>query len=314
MMYRPLLFLLSFFLLSVVGCKKSEEDDTVSGMSILFSDNNHAVRGKVSYDYTMDNCGNINLITGVKESDGNYSELKLTLLHNGALAKAQYFKQNSSNNGHYFAPHLQAEKSFQISDFKYDKSGGHLSFSFKGKVYKGSGQDDERILTGNVDLTAIEYVPCKGLILDVMTENPSFNFFSMYSSAGTTTSGLGTANQYIQYAYNVHSNAGQYMSLRLDSDISELVNKEMVFDDSNEKLGVKYWEYQGPFMLAESYGYIDHNWKRFQTRGKITGIHRTFGERSVEPYYQGLIIMDILNESRVVKEDVEIPFYVKSLK
>jgi len=313
-MYRPLLFLLSFFFFSFVGCKKSEENDAVSGMSILFSDNSHAVRGKVSYDYTMDNCGNINLITGVKESDGSYSELKLTLLHNGALAKAQYFKQNSSNDGHYFAPHLQAGKSFQISDFKYDKSGGHLSFSFNGKVYKGGGQDDERILAGKVDLTAIEYVPCKGLIIDVMTENPSFNFFSMYSSAGTLSSGLGTANQYTQYAYNVYSNAGQYLSLRLDSDISELVNKEIVFDDSNEKRGVRYLEYQGPFMLAESYGYFDHNWKRFQTRGKITSIQRTIGERSFEPYYQGLIIMDILNEGRVVKEGVELPFYVKSLK
>ncbi len=313
-MNKPLLLLLSFLLSFVVGCKKSEENDATSGSGVFFSDNNHAVRGQVNRNYKLDNCGHITLITGIKESDGTYSELKFTLLHNGALAKVKYFKQGMSDNGSYFAPHLQAEKSFQISDFKYVKTAGHLSFSFNGRVYSGAGQDNERILAGKVDVNSIENVPCKGFIVDIMTENPSFNFFSIYSSAGTVTSELGSANQSTQYAYNVYSNAGQYISLRLDRDISELVNKEVVFDDSNEKFGVKYWEYQGPIMLGESYGYIDHNWKRFQTKGRVIDIHRTTGERSVEPYYKGLIIMDIINEGRVVKEAVEIPFYVKPLK
>lgn len=310
-MKKYLLLLLFFCPLLIVSCKKSEEINPLSNMSIVFSDNNHPVRGKVKYDYNLDNCGQINLITSVKESDGTYSQLKLTLLSNGALAKVQYFKQNSSADGNYFAPHLQPEKSFQIADFKYEKAGGRLSFSFRGKVYKNNEQ--ERVLTGKVDLHTIKYAPCEALILDVMTVKPAFNFFSMYSSSTKSTVNPDRSDQYNYYTYVAHSNSGQFISLKLESDISKLVGQEIDFDDTNPLYSVKYWEYTGLFMLEESYGSLDQNWKRFQTRGKFTSIQKVSDERYNKPYYKGIIVMDILDEGRLVKESVEIPFYMSSM-
>ncbi|ULT22707.1 hypothetical protein KUH03_25670 [Sphingobacterium sp. E70] len=194
MMNRSLLVFSVFFLFLVAGCKKSEESGADSKASILFSDNNHAVRGKVTYDYNLDNCGQINLITAVKEDNGDYAELRLTLLQNGALAKVQYLKQNSPDDGNYFAPHLQTEKSFKISDFKYDKKGGRLSFSFDGKVFKNNKPDSERILAGKVELNSIQYVPCEALIFDVMTVNPAFNFFAI---PGTSNNSVNTTGDQI---------------------------------------------------------------------------------------------------------------------
>lgn len=305
-----LLSFVSFFL--VISCKKSEESNADSKISIQFSDNNHAVRGKVTYDYNLDNCGQINLITAVKEDNGNYAELKLTLLQNGALAKVQYFKQNSPDDGNYFAPHLQTEKSFKIADFKYDTKGGRLSFSFDGKVYKNNKTDGERILSGKVELNSIQYAPCKALIFDVMTVNPAFKFFSLPGSSTNSVNTTGGTDKYKEFAYNVYSNAGQFLSLRLDRDISKLIGQEIAFDDGNKMFNVKYWEYIGPYMLSESYGPIDENWKQFQTRGKLINIQKMFDNRYVKPYYSGLIIMDILDDGRMIKQAVELPFYLSS--
>ena len=309
---RYLLLFAVFFLLFTAGCKKSEESDSEATMSILFSDNNHAVRGKVNYDYNLDNCGQINLITAIKEADGTYAELKLTLLQNGALAKVQYLKQNSPDEGQYFAPHLQAEQSFKVSDFNYDKAGGHLSFSFSGKVFKNDEPGSERMLTGKVDLNAIQYTPCTALIFDVMTVNPAFNFFSISSSSQKSVNTTAGPDQYSDFFYSVYSNAGQFISLKLEHDISKLVGQEIAFDESNQLTNVFYWEYTGPYMLAESYGPIDRNWKKFQTKGKLVDIQKTVGERHDKPYYKGLILMDILDEGKVVKAGVELPFYVSS--
>ncbi|WP_343564430.1 hypothetical protein [Sphingobacterium sp.] len=311
-MNRTLLVFFVFFLFIMVGCKKSEERGADSKTSILFSDNNHAVRGKVTYDYNMDNCGQINLVTAVKEDNGNYAELKLTLLQNGALAKVQYFKQNSPDDGNYFAPHLQTEKSFKISDFKYDKKGGRLSFSFDGKVFKNNKPGGERILAGKVELNSIQYAPCEALIFDVMTVNPTFNFFAIPGTSNNSVNTTGGPNKYKEFAYNVYSNAGQFLSLRLDRDISKLVGEEIAFDEGNEMFNVRYWEYIGPYMLSESYGPIDRNWKRFQTRGKLVNIQKMSDNRYGKPYYSGLIIMDIFDEDRMVKQAVELPFYLSS--
>jgi len=312
MMNKSLLVFSVFFLFLVVGCKKSEESDADSTMSIQFSDNNHTVRGKVTYDYNLDNCGQINLITGVKEDNGNYAELKLTLLQNGALAKVQYFKQNSLDDGNYFAPHLQTEKSFKITEFKYDKKGGRLSFSFDGKVFKNNKPEGERILAGKVELNSIQYAPCKVFIFDVMTVNPAFNFFSIPGSSNSSANGGGGHDKYKEFAYNIYSNAGQFLSLRLGRDISKLVGQEIAFDEGNEMLKVQYWEYIGPYMLSESYGPIDENWKRFQTRGKLVNIKKMFDNRYGKPYYSGMIIMDILDDGRMIKQAVELPFNLSS--
>jgi len=312
MMNRSLLVFSVFFLFLVAACKKSEESGADSKVSILFSDNNHAVRGKVTYDYNMDNCGQINLITAVKEDNGDYAELKLTLLQNGALAKVQYFKQNSPDDGNYFAPHLQTEKFFKITDFKYDKKGGRLSFSFDGKVFKNNKPNGERILAGKVELNSIQYVPCEALIFDVMTVNPAFNFFAIPGSSNNSVNTTGGPDKYKEFAYNVYSNAGQFLSLRLDRDISKLVGQEIAFDEGNKMFNVRYWEYIGPYMLSESYGPIDRNWKRFQTRGKLVNIQKMFDTRYIKPYYSGVIIMDILDEDRMIKQAVELPFYLSS--
>ncbi|MOA55388.1 hypothetical protein D3C78_1791700 [compost metagenome] len=66
-------------------------------------------------------------------------------------------------------------------------------------------------------------------------------------------------------------------------------------------------------MLEESYGCLDQNWKRFQTRGKFTSIQKVSDERYNKPYYKGIIVMDILDEGRLVKESVELPFYMSSM-
>jgi len=312
MMNKSLLVFFVFFLFIVVGCKKSEESDADSKMSIQFSDNNHAVRGKVTYDYNLDNCGQINLITAVKEDNGNYAQLKLTLLKNGALAKVQYSKQNSQDDGNYVAPHLQTEKSFKIADFKYDAKGGRLSFSFVGKVFKNNKPDGERLLTGKVELNSIQYAPCKALIFDVMTVNPAFNFFSIPGTSNNSVNTTGGIDKYKEFAYNVYSNTGQFLSLRLDRDISKLVGQEISFDEGNKMFNVKYWEYIGPYMLSESYGPIDENWKQFQTRGKLVNIQKMYDNRYGKPYYGGLIIMDIIDDDQIIKQAVELPFYLSS--
>ncbi|MCS4227558.1 hypothetical protein [Sphingobacterium sp. BIGb0165] len=312
MMNRSLLVFSVFFLFLVAGCEKSEESGADSKASILFSDNNHAVRGKVTYDYNLDNCGQINLITAVKEDNGDYAELKLTLLQNGALAKVQYLKQNSPDDSNYFAPHLQTEKSFKITDFKYDKKGGRLSFSFDGKVFKNNKPEGERILAGKVELNSIQYAPCKIFIFDVMTVNPAFNFFAIPGSSNSSANGSGGPDKYKEFAYNIYSNAGQFLSLRLGRDISKLVGQEIAFDEENKMFSVQYWEYIGPYMLSESYGPIDRNWKRFQTRGKLVNIQKMSDNRYGKPYYSGLIIMDIFDEDRMIKQAVELPFHLSS--
>lgn len=308
-----LLSTLLFACIVLSSCQKEPElFDDESKMNIVFFEDDSPVRGIVKYNHNQYHCGQLRIVTAIQDNENSSAELEITILTNGEIVNVVYKTSHSSNFQRYQAPNMEAGKYFDIKNFDYNQSTKNLSFDFEGTVYVDS--TDTKRIRGKVNVASVKQIDCTSLIFEARSISEDFKFSSISSNSSRFVSGPVLPSPYENIKYHIRSAKGQYLSLQMANDISELVGQEINFSTEDEDYRVIYGEYYGPMLFGnDSYRSMDQHWKYYQTNGKIKVIaKRDDPKQSRGVIYQGMITMNLEYAGTPYRENIEIPFEASS--
>ncbi|PVH24745.1 hypothetical protein [Sphingobacterium corticibacter] len=307
-----LLLTLLFACIVLSSCQKEQElEDAESKMNIVFFEDDIPVRGMVKSNYNQDHCGQLRIVTAIQENENSSAELAITVLTNGAIANVTYKTIRSSESERYEAPNMEVGRYFTVQNFNYDQSTKNLYFDFEGTVYTDSTNSKQ--IRGKVNVASVKQTDCTSVIFEARSISEDFEFSTLSSNATRFNSGPTSPPDYELFRHHSFSTSGQYLSLQMAKDISELQGEKIDFKSDDEYYRVIYAEYYGPMIFgSNSYSSIQEYWKYYQTEGTIDIFQKYAGAKE-DKIHQGSITMDILDEGTVYKKGVVIPFEASSL-
>lgn len=298
--------LVLFIFIALTGCKKADEIEDPKDSSFSISENNSELKGKINYAIGNENCGKLYVSAEVFTNDGRNSKVSFTLLTNGSLVSLSYGTKSTGINNSYNTPVHQPEKTFEITDFDYNKTLQTVSFNFKGEVAEFNNPNNKKLLNGSINIDSVSSVPCKSLIFEVRTVDPKFRFYSMGS--GNSATKYNDRDEYYDFKFSASSNSGQWLVLNLEKNLSNYTQKETILDKSRGLNYVDYYEYIGPLIYDDYLIFNQKDWTKYETKGVMKDLHETKGDMYQYSYYTGNILLSIYKDGKLVKENVVLPF------
>ncbi|MCH8535609.1 MAG: hypothetical protein LAT51_11115 [Flavobacteriaceae bacterium] len=287
------------FTLTLVFFSCSSDDDITglheaeNAMSIIIDNQEYISKNEMVT--SNENCERLYVNTYFYKEDEIYFRFRMHLSTSGELLYVWYDERDLSAGDLelikiFMAPNFNPTKTFNISNFEYDKATGDLAFDFSGTVFWENDNSEYRDLEGNINIASSENVNCDIAIKQLTYYSNELNLYSDFWSV--------TQHFNNSQTHRFITNNGFILQLHVASDLWDLSIGEYEFNEDSETNFVSLKEQHGDIIATQTPIENQHEWLNYLTSGKII-LDEKFVEND-EKIIAGRVYMDVSLNDEIV--------------